>query len=165
MTIARKLEDHLNRVGVDYHLISHPYSSTSKEAAHKAHIPTREMIKGIVVHDGDQFHLTVIPVCNRLVIPWLNSLMNGHFELVGESTLKQHFDDCEEGAIPALGQVYGMPVIWDESLQDQEDFYFESGDHQNLVHLDRGSFMQLMGLQEHGVISCAEEEYENIWYH
>ena len=61
-----------------------------------------------------------------------------------EAELKILFDDCEQGAVPALGQVYGLPVIWDKSLEGLTSIYFESGDHQNLIRVDHGSFMQLM---------------------
>ena len=77
-----------------------------------------------------------------------------------EDELQDLFEDCSFGAVPALGQVYGLPVIWDQSLLKMDDIYFEGGDHKNLIHLDHGSFMQLMGLQENDVISCPIDEYE-----
>ena len=84
--------------------------------------------------------------------------MNGDFELASESELAYFFDDCEIGAVPALGQAYGCEVVWDERLADQKDLYLESGDHENLIHLDNSAFMELMGDTEHLTISCPDYE-------
>ncbi len=83
--------------------------------------------------------------------------MNGNFTLVSEHRLGEFFGDCEIGAIPALGQIYGLHVIWDEALGDKDDLYIESGDHENLIHVSKGGFMELMGGQEHMTISFSDE--------
>ena len=44
----------------------------------------------------------------------------------------------------------------DNALAKCEDLYIESGDHENLIHVTRASFMELMGGQEHATISYAD---------
>jgi Ala-tRNA(Pro) deacylase len=56
--------------------------------------------------------------------------------------------------------VYGFPVIWDSVFSMMDEVFFESGDHENLVKVDRGAFMQLMAGQEQGRISCENDDYE-----
>ncbi len=165
MSIAPRIQQHLSRIGVDYSLISHPKSESSADSARFAHIPAEQVAKGVMTYSvGDtgekNYRLCVIPSSHRLVIHWLNRHLNGDYHLVKENELPRLFEDCDEGAVPALGQVYGLPVIWDLKLMDLGDIYFESGDHLNLVHLDHGSFLQLMGLQDHAMISCPEEDYD-----
>ncbi len=161
MSVAPRIQAHLSRVGVPYELIAHPHTQTSLDTAHSAHVPSKQFAKAVMTHDGDNYRLCVIPASNRLVLSWLNKHMRGRFRLVDETELANVFDDCEPGAVPALGQVYGLPVIWDQSLLAMDDIYFESGDHRNLIHLDHGAFMQLMGLQDHAVISCPMEEFSS----
>ncbi len=50
-------------------------------------------------------------------------------------------------------------------LAELKDIYIESGDHENLIHLDQGAFMELMGLQEHMAISCPDYEYGDFMSH
>jgi Ala-tRNA(Pro) deacylase len=156
MSIASHVQDHLNHKGVYYELLAHPYSLSSLESARLARVPAEQVAKGVLTHDGQNYLLCVIPSNHRLSLPWLNRLQNGNFSLVSEHRLGEFFDDCEPGAVPALGQVYGLHVLWDSELAECADLYFESGDHENLVHVSRGAFMELMGGHEHATISYAE---------
>ncbi len=61
--------------------------------------------------------------------------------------------DCEVGAIPPLGQAYGIRTVVDRQLLDQDDIYFEGGDHRSVVHLKGGSFRRLMDKVPHHAIS------------
>jgi Ala-tRNA(Pro) deacylase len=164
MSIAPRIEAHLSKMGIHYDLVQHPESSSSLGAIQSANIPSHQMAKAVMTHDGDTYRLCVIPADHKLVLPWLNDHMHGHYRLVDEADLKAMFDDCEMGAVPALGQVYGLPVICDQSLLQIKDIYFESGDHKNLIHVDHGAFMELMGLQETDVISYPSEGFESNAY-
>jgi Ala-tRNA(Pro) deacylase len=157
MSVSTSVHEHLNRTGVFYNLITHPHSRTSLESARLAKISPGQVAKGVLTHDGDHYLLCVIPSDHRLSISWLNSGMNGRFKLVSEHRLGEFFNDCEIGAIPALGQVYGLHVIWDDSLAGKKDLYLESGDHENLIHLSKASFLELMGGQQHMNISFADD--------
>ena len=159
MTMAYSVQQHLHKVGVDYDLLAHPHSHSSLHSAHLAHVPARQVVKAVLCHDGDNYLLCVIPASHRIVFHWVNRMLNGQYQLASESELSTMFNDCEPGAVPALGQIYGFHVIWDECLQETDNIYLESGDHEHLIHLNHGAFMQLMGLQEHMTISCSEEEY------
>lgn len=159
MTMAYSVQQHLHKVGVDYDLLPHPHSHSSLHTAHMAHVAPRQVVKAVLCRAGDNYLLCVIPASHRIVFHWLNRVMNGEFELANENELEGIFDDCEPGAVPALGQIYGYHVIWDDCLRESDNLYMESGDHEHLIHLNHGAFMQLMGLQEHMTISCPEEEY------
>lgn len=165
MSMAPRVEAHLNRVGVRFDLVEHPLSASSLETARTAHISPNQVAKAVITHDGEQFCMCVIPASHRLVMEWLNQQMHGNFRLATEEELQRLFDDCEPGAVPALGQVYGMSVIWDESLKDIEDLYLESGDHRNLIHINHAGFMELMGLQEHRTISTPADSHSEGWIH
>jgi Ala-tRNA(Pro) deacylase len=164
MPMAPKIEAHLSRTGVSYNLIKHPETHNSIATARAAHIPSVQMAKAVMTHDHENYCLCVIPSNHRLILSWLNQHMKGHYSLVPEEDLGTVFDDCQPGAIPVLGQVYGLHVIWDKSLKQMKDIYFESGDHRNLIHIDQGSFMQLMGLQESAAISCPSDDLEEVAY-
>lgn len=158
MAIAPRLEAHLQKVGVSYDLVTHPPSNSSLQSAISAHLPAYQVAKAVIAHDGDKYCVCVMPANRRLILDWLNQRMHGRYRLATEDEIAGIFDDCAPGAVPALGQVYGMPVIWDDELGDVQDIYLESGDHESLIHLDHGSFMTLMGMQAHDVISCMHEE-------
>lgn len=160
MSMAPSIETHLGRSGIDFNLIPHPHSANSLQTARLAHVPALQVAKAVMTHDGETYRLCLIPSTHRLVMSWLNEHMHGNFRLVMEQELADLFADCEMGAVPALGQVYGFPVIWDSAFASMDEIFFESGDHENLVRVDQGAFMQLMTGQEQDRISCEADEYE-----
>lgn len=160
MSMAPSIETYLGRSGIDFNLIPHSHSSNSLQTARFAHVAAKHVAKAVMTHDGDTYRLCLIPSTNRLLISRLNEHMNGHFRLATEQELADLFVDCEVGAVPALGQVYGFPVIWDSVFSSMDEIFFESGDHENLIKIDNGAFMQLMAGQEQDRISCENDEYE-----
>ena len=144
MAIAPRIQAHLQKVGINYDLIEHPHSRSSMQSAISARLPPNQVAKAVIAHDGDTYCMCVLPANRRLVLDWLNDHMHGRFRLATEDEIAALFDDCEPGAVPALGQVYGMPVVWDDELNATPDIYLESGDHENLIHLEHGAFLELM---------------------
>jgi Ala-tRNA(Pro) deacylase len=157
MSVSASVHEHLKGKGVNYDILQHPHSRTSLESARLARLSPKQVVKGVLTHDGENYLLCVMPSNHHLSLSWLNKSMNGNFSLVSEHQLGEFFDDCEVGAIPALGHVYGLHVIWDDALADRDDLYIESGDHENLIHVERGAFMELMGGQQHTIISFPDE--------
>ena len=76
-----------------------------------------------------------------------------NLELAQEDELALLFPDCELGAIPAVGLAYGIGTVVDDSLLEQEEVYFEGGDHEHLVQVTGGSFQRLMAGAPHGNIT------------
>jgi Ala-tRNA(Pro) deacylase len=74
-------------------------------------------------------------------------------DIAGEEQIETLFPDCEPGSIPALGAAYGLGVVVDDSLAQQEDLYFEAGDFADLVHISGASFRKLMEGARHGRFS------------
>ncbi|MNN90271.1 YbaK / prolyl-tRNA synthetases associated domain protein [compost metagenome] len=66
------------------------------------------------------------------------------WQLTNEATLASLFKDCELGALPALGQSYGMKMLVDPQLTRQRDIYLEAGDHENLVHMRMDQYLKLV---------------------
>ena len=71
-------------------------------------------------------------------------------DLATEQEVEQVFGDCDRGAIPPIGACYGLDVIFDDSIEQQPDVYFEGGDHATLVHMNRDEFARLNATARHG---------------
>ncbi|MNE38780.1 hypothetical protein D3C80_1326920 [compost metagenome] len=52
-----------------------------------------------------------------------------------------------------MGSAFEMETLIDESLTALKDVYFESGDHEGLVHMSAEQFLQLMPTAQCGPIS------------
>ncbi|MDT4860458.1 YbaK / prolyl-tRNA synthetases associated domain protein [compost metagenome] len=61
-----------------------------------------------------------------------------------EQDFGKRFANCETGAIPAVGNLFGLDTLVDQSLSEQPDIYVESGRHDELVHMSGTQYMALM---------------------
>lgn len=154
MAIAITLQEYLNSSNVEYELIPHEYSHSSSETARLGEVSGDKLAKAVLLEDayGD-YVLAVIPATHQVDFRDLQRELNIRVGLATESELNEVFNDCEPGAIPALAQAYGVPMIVDESLSSKSDIYFEGGSHTDLVHMDGGQFDYLMDSSKHGRFS------------
>ena len=153
MSIAPTVQMFLDRQHVPYRLLHHTYAETMMSSAIAAQLPARQVAKGVVLKDEEGFVMAVVPSDRMVDIEAINRSMSRLLEPASQQDVKILFRDCQQGAVPSLGQAYNMPVIWDDALGQEEDCYFECGDHQDLIRLDKGSFEQVMHDYPHGVIS------------
>lgn len=160
MSLSPAVENHLNSSNIRFEVVAHPRSSTSIQAARSAHVAPAQFAKAVVVRDREEYRMCVLPASNSLILNWVNRDYHAHYRLVSEDDLTRLFPDCETGAVPPLGQVYGMPVVWDKSLRHVNDVYFEAGDHHHLIHIGHSDFMNLMEAGDHATISCSSDTME-----
>lgn len=145
MGVATTVEKYLKAKHVDFTLIEHDYCEGSYNTARVARIDDHCLAKGVLLRDED-FHYTlcVLPTRNKILRHTLNQIFDRRMELVEEEELAEIFKDCAEGAVPALGEAYGLDVIWDEELLGVEEIYIEAGDHRHLIRLKQPDFAHLM---------------------
>jgi Ala-tRNA(Pro) deacylase len=153
MAIARTLTNYLVEKGIEYKLVEHTHTPTAVASAHAAGLPAHQVAKAVVLGDDDGYVVSVLPANHSLEIGWVNEALGRTLELASEGELKNLFADCEAGAVPALGEAYGVQVIWDDELAYTSDIYIEAGDHEHLIWLDRRDFKKLMASLPHTIIS------------
>ena len=97
--------------------------------------------------------MAVLPANCRLELGSLHLLLHRRLGLATEQEVADLFQDCEPGAIPPVGEAYGLEVVVDDSLASQSDIYFEGGDHRALLHVRHAALAGLMPGALHGHIS------------
>ena len=152
MEMASKLVKYLADNELSYDTLSHPHTTTTLASARASHISGYEMAKSVILEDEQGYVMAVVPATEHVKIREINQLLNRHLGLATESELGQLFNDCELGAIPPVGQAYGMETVVDSSLDDCEDVYFEAGNHEDLIHVNCSTFNKLMKNSKHSVI-------------
>jgi Ala-tRNA(Pro) deacylase len=153
MAIAKTLMGYLEEKDIDYRLVEHPHTETARDSAAAAGLPPHQVAKAIVLCDEDGYVLSVVPANHSLEIGWVNQELGRSLELASEKEFRNLFVDCEPGAVPALGEAYGVQVIWDDELAYTADIYIEAGDHEHLIWLERRDFRKLMSSLPHSIIS------------
>ncbi len=153
MAMSLTLQKYLANRGIAYDLLPHRHTDTSLNSATTAHIPADKLAKPVILEDEDGYLMAVIPANRHVKISKLNHRLNRKMGLATEAELKELFSDCELGAIPPVGEAYGITTVIDESLETCPDIYFEAGDHEDLIHLKGTAFRKLMKHSQHGRIT------------
>ncbi len=157
MAIAITLKAYLDERHVEYDMVKHLHSETALESAHSAHVPSHQVAKAVVLEDQEGYVVSVLPSTNQLDLDWVNETLGRELELAREIELRELFQDCAMGAVPALSNAYGLDVIWDDQLKSASDIYIEAGDHENLVHMSGETFRKLVENLPHSVISAEKD--------
>ncbi|MCG6967359.1 MAG: YbaK/EbsC family protein [Chromatiaceae bacterium] len=144
MAVAATLRDYLENRGIKFDIVEHPHASSAMRAAESAHVPGDQVAKPVLLGDDHSYLLAVIPATHRLELDRLNQMLARSLEVLPEDEIEATFSDCERGAIPAVGEPYGVDVVLDPALMQQADVYFESGDHEHLIHMAGDEFRDLM---------------------
>lgn len=135
MMLSKRLRRFLQEESAAYRLLWHHDEYAAQRIAAAVHVPGRQMAKPILVRDaGGEYMIAVLPATERLDLAALASA-TGHesLALADERELKDLFPDCELGAIPPFGSLYGVPVYVDGCLRNVHEIFFQGGDHQEVV--------------------------------
>jgi len=145
MAISSKLKSVLDEKGISYEVMEHPAAFTSQEIAGAQHVPGQQLLKPVIVKDGsDNFHMAVVTT-NQLVdfdkFEALSKVTGA--SLASEDEAGKLFPDYELGAEPPLGNLYGLKVFADRSIEANEHVFFNGGSHTDLVKMDLADFLSL----------------------
>ena len=153
MAVAKKVIGYLRSHAIEYDLVEHEPTATASESAAASRLRRDQIAKAVLVKGEDGYFLAVVPASHRIRLGELGSCMEEAVDLATEEEASRIFSDCSRGAIPPLGDPYGIDVIVDHSLEIPHDVYFEGGDHRTLVHVTDDQFAELMQSALHGSFS------------
>ncbi|HEB27461.1 MAG TPA: YbaK/EbsC family protein [Porticoccus sp.] len=154
MSISARITSYLDEQDIKYDTINHLHTNTAAGTALTAHIPPNSMAKAVVLEDHDSRHLmAILPADHKVSLHKLNDTLGLDLHLVDEEQVYHMFSDCDQGAVPGIGQAYNMNSIYDEALDQLDDVYFEAGDHETLIHLNKAQFGKLMSNSKHSRFS------------
>lgn len=150
MAMAMTLQSYLQHSDASYEVVPHPHSANSRETAMVAHIPTNRLVKSVILGDDmGAYMMAVLPANYQVGVGRLGLHYGRKLHLASEREVEALFSDCETGAIPAVGQAYGLMTVIEEEVSRGADVYFEAGDHEELVHMGTDSFLDLMRDADH----------------
>lgn len=142
---VRQLKEFLDRHKVKYVTISHSLAYTAQEIAQSAHIPGKELAKTVMVRLDGKMAMAVLPAFNRVNFDLLKQGSGAHtVELAGEGEFRDRFPECELGAMPPFGNLYGMEVLVSEDLAAADEIAFNAGTLTELIRMSCKDFQRLV---------------------
>ena len=141
--MARTVQNSLDKANCEFDIVSHPHSASSLETARVAGIPAERVAKSVILDDHHgRYLMAVLPASRHLDLSKVRG--SGEWQITRESNLAHLFNDCERGAVPALGESYGLDMVIDPLLTRQKDIYLEAGNHNNLLHMSVPQYLKMV---------------------
>ncbi len=142
---AKKIKRFLDENNLRYVSIQHSPAFTAQETAASAHIPGKELAKTVMVRIDGVLAMAVLTATRRLDLESLRRAAGAEsVALASEAEFKSAFPDCEVGAMPPFGNLYGLLVYADSALADDEQIAFNAGSHAELIQMDYRDFQRLV---------------------
>ncbi len=142
---AQKLREFLDSQGIKYVKITHSPAYTAQEIAATAHIRGQELAKTIMVFIDGKLSMAVLPSKYSIDFDHFKKEIGAKtVKLATESEFKDLFPDCEVGAMPPFGNLYGMPVYVDRTLTEDKQIAFNACSHSELFRMSYGDYAQLV---------------------
>src|SRR5436190_9671895 len=142
---SQKIKKFLDEQNVKYVSITHSPAYTAQEVAQSAHVPGRIMAKTVIVDMDGGMAMVVLPATRKIVLQDLRDITGSdRLKLATEDAFRQKFPDCETGAMPPFGNLYGMGVYAAESLGEAGEIAFNAGTHTEVIKMAYADFERLV---------------------
>jgi Ala-tRNA(Pro) deacylase len=98
----------------------------------------------ILKTSGGRLAMAVLPAARPVDLEAAGAALGGTVELAREEEFASRFGDCEVGAEPPLGNIYGMPVYVDASLRVDPEIVFNAGTHAEAIRMRYADFERVV---------------------
>ena len=139
---ANKVREYLVAHGIRYELTEHALAYTAQEIAASEHVSGHRFAKPVMLLVGEEIVMVVVPGSLQLDMGKVQSVFGRRARLAQEPEFAPLFPDCERGAEPPFGNLYGVSVYMDERLREADDVICNAGTHTETIKLALEDFMK-----------------------
>lgn len=142
---SKKLKSYLDENKIKYITIKHSSAYTAQEIAAIAHIPGKDLAKTVIIKIDGRMAMAVLPASYKVSFDNLKDTLGvKEVRLAYEQEFIDKFPDCEVGAMPPFGNIYGLDVFVAESLAEDEEIAFNACNHTELIKMNFSDFERLV---------------------
>jgi Ala-tRNA(Pro) deacylase len=145
MAIARSIGNFLRRERVPYTVFIHRAAYTAQREAEVSHIQGRHWAKIVVCFADAEPIQAVLPADRMVDLERLATLARARtVRLATEAELINFYPECESGAMPPFGPLYGQRVFADTSLAGDPEMAFNAGTHTDAICMHYNDFAEIV---------------------
>ncbi|OGU07051.1 MAG: deacylase [Gemmatimonadetes bacterium RBG_16_66_8] len=140
-TLKKFLDEH----HIKYVVISHSPAYTAQEIAASAHVRGKELAKTVMLKVDGHLAMAVLPASRHIDFELLRKAVGARtVGLASEREFKGLFPECEVGAMPPFGNLYGLKTYVADALAEDDTIAFNAGTHTELIRMPYGDFARLV---------------------
>ncbi len=141
----KTLTDFLDQHRVRYAVIHHSPAYTAQEIAESVHVPGKQFAKTVIVEIDGRMAMAVVPATTPVHTEMLRRATGARSVVLAvEDDFRPRFPDCEPGAMPPFGNLYGMEVFVSQQLAEDEQICFNAGTHREVLCMAYEDFVRLV---------------------
>ena len=145
MECRDRLENYLRENQVPFEEHHHPRAVTAQEVAASEHVPVRMLAKTVMVLADGEIAMLALPAPYQVDLEKAAAALGvDEVRLAEEEEFEDSFPDCEVGAMPPFGNLYGVPVYVEKTLAEDETMVFRSGTHTETMSVSYSDFERLV---------------------
>ena len=143
-----KVVEFLDNNSAKYEVTRHQPTYSAQQMAAAEHVSGREVAKPVLIKADGKYYMCVLPACCKVDLDALKQdLRVEQVALAGEDEMSKLFADCELGAEPPFGNLYGLETLMDESLQADDHIVFQGGTHELAIKMAMADYKKLVSPQ------------------
>ena len=129
---------------IEFQVLEHDPAFSAHDVAAVAHIPESEMAKAVLIKIDEHHWMAVLRADQRINQQMIRRVFGAkNVQLAHEEDLGMLFPDCQIGAMPPFGNLYGLPVLLEECLADDEEIVFNACTHTKAIRMKFKDFRHL----------------------
>jgi Ala-tRNA(Pro) deacylase len=145
MVMREKLEKLFEEENVHFEIMAHAEVYTAQETAADLHVPGSQVAKVVMVKANGGLVMLVLPAEYNIDFGKLKTVLGvKKVALASEEDFGDLFPDCDTGAMPPFGNLYGVPVWIDDHLADQESITFNACTHHEAARIAYRDYERLV---------------------
>jgi Ala-tRNA(Pro) deacylase len=135
----------LEQRNVTYEVHVHPRAVDANRLAQSEDVSGWDVAKPVLLAVGDQLAMVVVPAPVHVDLDKAGNLLgHGEVRLATEEEFVSRFPDCEPGAEPPFGNLYGIPVFLDETLRKRQRMVCRDGSHTTAIVLAVNDYVEVV---------------------
>lgn len=136
--------DYLTEHGIKFEVTEHRPAYTAAELASSEHVLRLQVAKPVIVKADRIYYMCVLPACFMIDLDALRRDLDAEkVVLATEEEMSELFEDCQLGAEPPVGNLYGLPTLMDRTLESDKYIVFQAGTHAKAVRMLMGDYKNL----------------------
>ena len=145
MSVAIRLREFLDQHSVDYETIRHVRDVRARDTAEDTGTPRKDFAKTVFVRVDDEYAMAVLPATHYVSESRLrDSIGAREVRLASETEFAELCPDCDVGAAPPFGNLYGLHVYVSPVLAKDERITFNAGSHEDVIRMSFEDFRRLV---------------------
>ena len=147
MALNQRLRRLFDENEVSHEVFPHREVFTAEEVARTSQVAGALFAKPIVIHESEnRWYMAIVSAPQHVDLSTIHKMTGRRRgRLATEEEIRRLFPDCEVGAMPPFGWLYGMPMYIDSEFRRNAVIWFQAGNHREVVQMRFADYERYAG--------------------